>query len=103
MKMENNSSTIDEMIINDATIEMITINTTPTTVIGVMTGATEIDHLIEDPLVQRSSFLASTETTHISGSTRRSTISPSTRFFEMRGSKLFASTSMTKQTNGGAG
>ena len=103
MKMKNHCSMIDDMITDDATIEMITTDATPTIVMGVVTSAMEIDHLIEDPLVQRPSFLASVEAIHMSGSTRRSTISPSTRFLEMKGSKLPTSTSMTKQTNGGVG
>ena len=103
MKMKNHPSMIDDMITDDATIEMITTDATPTIMMGVVTGAMEIDHLIENSLVQRPSFLASMEATHMSGSTRQSTIFPSMMFLEMRGSKLHASTLMTKQAIGGVG
>ena len=103
MKMEDHSSKIGEVITGGKTIEMIMIGTTPMIVIDVMTGGTEIDHLIEDLFAQRLSFLALMEAIHTSGSTRRSTISPSMRSLKMRGSKLPASTLMTKQVNGGDG
>ena len=79
MKMKDHPSMIGEMITDGATIEMITTDATPTIVMGVVTDATKIDHLIEDPLVQRPSFLASVEATRTSGSTRWSTIYPSTK------------------------
>ena len=103
IKMKNHPSMIVEMVTDGATIEMITTDATPTIMMGVVTGTMEIDHLIENSLVQRPSFLASMEATRMSDSTRRSTISPSMMFLEMRGSKLHASTLMTKQVNGGVG
>ena len=44
----------------------------------------EIDHSIEDLLIQRPSFITSVEATYTSVSTRWSTISPSSRFLKMR-------------------
>ena len=64
MKMKNHPSK-DDMITDDTTIEMITTDATPTIVMGIVTGAMEIDHLIENSLVQRPSFLTSMEATHI--------------------------------------